>query len=169
MQTSLIAALCGTISFVVAFILGRWTSTASAARRRYSNDAGKPPLWLKNYKSNAYTKTIYEKIQKYFEESEPYLDPAIGIEKVARAVGTNKSYVAKAVKVYSGRNFCQFVNSYRVDHARKLFRENSTLRVNQLAARSGFNSATSFSIAFKIVTGMPPGEWCRRYKDGLRP
>lgn len=169
MQTSLIAALCATISFVVAFILGRWTSTASAARRRYSTDAGKPPIWLKTYKSNAYTRTIFEKVQAYFEDSKPYLRSSLSIEDVARAVGTNKSYVAKSIKVYTGRNFCQFVNSYRIDYAKALFKKDQKIRVNQMASDSGFNSATSFSLAFKLVTGMPPGEWCRRWKAGLRP
>lgn len=168
MQTSLIAAICAAITFVVAFILGRWTSTASAARRRYSTDAGKPPVWLKNYRSNAYTQTIFEKVQAHFEKSKPYLDSSLSIEDVARAVGTNKSYVAKSVRVYAGRNFCQFVNSYRIEHAKELFMQNPKIRVNQMASESGFNSATSFSLAFKIATGMPPGEWCRQWKAGLR-
>lgn len=168
MQTSLIAVLTGTISFVVAFILGRMTSTASVARRRFSNDAGKPPLWLKNYKSNAYIKTIYEKLLVYFERESPYLDSSLSIDEVARAIGTNRSYVAKAVKIYTGRNFCQFVNSYRIDHALALYKKDTSLRVNQLAGDSGFNSATSFSIAFKLVKGMPPGEWCRQCRASLR-
>ncbi|MBQ0096570.1 MAG: helix-turn-helix transcriptional regulator [Bacteroidales bacterium] len=168
MQTSIIAVLTGTISFLVAFFLGRLTSTASVARRRYSTDAGKPPLWLKNYKSNAYTRTIYERLLTYFEREKPYLDSSLSIDAVARTVGTNRTYIAKAVKVYTGRNFCQFVNFYRIEHAIALYENDTSLRVNQLAGDSGFNSATSFSIAFKLVKGMPPGEWCRRCKAGVR-
>ncbi|MCQ2166289.1 MAG: AraC family transcriptional regulator [Bacteroidales bacterium] len=168
MQTSIIAAVCAAVSFAIAFILGRWTSTESVARRRYTKDAGKPPMWLKNYKCNAYTRKIYESIITLFENEKPYLDSSLSIDDVARAVGTNRGYIAKAVKVYSGRNFCQFVNSYRIEYAKELFRNDRKIKVNQMASDSGFNSSTSFSIAFKMVHDIPPGEWCRQYKDKIK-
>ena len=159
-----IAIIAVVLFSAVAFIAGRWTSAASVAQRRYSRDAGKPPLWLKTYKSNGYTRTVYEKISNYFETEKPYLQCGLTIDDVAHELGTNKSYVAKAVRVYSGRNFCQYVNAYRVNYAISLFKKDPTLRMTELSSLSGFNSPTSFSIAFKVVKNMPPGEWLRRYK-----
>lgn len=169
MQTSLILTILSVVVLsVLAFCAGRITSTASVARRRYSQDAGKAPMWLKNYKSNGYTRTVYEKVLKHFKADKPFLNPELTVEDVARHIGTNKSYVAKALKIYSGRNFCQFVNSFRLEYAMEQFRLNPSLRVNEMGAMSGFNSPTSFSMSFKMLKGMPPGEWCRRYRLSLK-
>lgn len=168
MSTSLlIAILAVAVCSVAAFFAGRWTSTAYIAQRRYSRDVGKPPLWLKNYKDNGYTRTVFQKVSRYFDKEKPYLDSDLSLDDVARVVGTNRSYVARSVKVYTGRNFCQFVNHYRIKYMMDLFKADPSLRVNELSARSGFNSPTSFSIAFKLEQDMPPGEWCRRVRAGI--
>lgn len=163
-STIVFVAVAAVVSGVAAFIAGRWTSAASVAQKRYSKDAGKPPLWLKNYKSNEYTRTVYEKIVRLFEEEKPYLNPRLSEEDVSRHIGTNKGYVARAVKVYTGRNFCQFTNRYRVGYAEELSKSDPSLRVNELGFKSGFNSSTSFSVAFKMVKGVPPGEWLKQQK-----
>lgn len=167
MSTSLIAILAAVLCCAASFFLGRWTSTASVAQRRYERDAGKAPLWLKNYKVNGYTRDVYDKVCKYFDKEKPYVNPGLSLDDVAHSVGSNRLYVARAVKVYTGRNFCQFVNHYRIKYMMEQFKANPSLRVNELGARSGFNSPTSFSIAFKIEQGIPPGEWCRRVRAGV--
>lgn len=161
MSTSLIVAILAIVLLPAAFWAGRWTSAANVARRRYERDSGKAPLWLKNYKDNPYTCTIFERILRYFEKEQPYLNPDLSIVDVAREACTNKNYVARAIKVYTGRNFCQFVNSYRIDYAVALSRKEPDLKVSEISIRSGFNSPTAFSIAFKMIKGMPPGEWMR--------
>lgn len=165
MSTSLIVAILAIVLLPVAFMAGRWTSVANVARRRYERDAGKAPLWLRNYKDNPYSCLIFERILTYFDKEQPYLNPNLSIADVAKEVCTNRSYVAKAIKVYSGRNFCQFVNSYRVDYAVALSKKEPDLKVCELSFRSGFNSPTAFSIAFKLIRGMPPGEWLRCNKS----
>lgn len=167
MSTSLIAILAVAICSAVSFLAGRWTSTASVAQRRYGRDSGKAPLWLKNYKENGYTRNVFENLCRYFEKEHPYLNPNLSLDDVARELGTNRCYVARAVKVYTGRNFCQFVNHYRIKHMMDLFKSDPSLRVNELSVRSGFNSPTSLSIAFKLEQDIPPGEWCRRFRASL--
>lgn len=114
--------------------------------------------------SISYVNAIYEKLLKYFEKEKPYLNADLSINVVAKALLTNKMYVAKAIKTFASTNFPQFVNSYRIKYAIHLFQQDTSLRVGELAFRSGFNSTASFNIAFKTNMNMTPGEWCRRYK-----
>lgn len=114
--------------------------------------------------SLTYVSAIYDKLLKYFERDKPYLDAELSISDVAKALLTNKMYVAKAIKTFARTNYPQFVNSYRIRHAIQTFEKDTSLRVGELAFRSGFNSAASFNIAFKANMNMTPGEWCRRYK-----
>lgn len=109
-------------------------------------------------------KNLYDRILEYFLETKPYLDPNLTINDVVCVVFSNKLYISKAINRFTGRNFCQFVNYYRVVHAIELFREDNELKVQELALKSGFNSPVSFGMAFKLYMGEKPGDWCRREK-----
>ena len=166
MKTSLLMAVLAIISLSVGFIVGRRSYSWNLSEiLRFRQGSDKMPEWLKNYKENWYTRTIYDKVLAFFSKGEPFLNSYMSIVDVAQMVGANKVYVARAVKVYSGKNFCQFVNAYRIDYAIELNKREPDLKVCDLAYRSGFNSPTAFSIAFKIAKGVPPGEWMRRSKS----
>ena len=165
MKTSLLMAVAAIVFSVVAFIIGRRSlSWQFPLKLRSAHSSDRMPAWLKNYKENWYTRTIYDKVLAFFGKGEPFLNSYLSIMDVAEDLGTNKVYVARAIKVYSDKNFCQFVNAYRIDYAIALNKREPDLKVSDLAYRSGFNSPTAFSIAFKIAKGIPPGEWMRRSK-----
>ncbi len=107
-------------------------------------------------------KNIYDRIQEYFAESKPYLNNSLTINDVVEVVFSNKLYISRAISQFTGRNFCQFVNYYRVVHAIELFRNNTSLKVTELATLSGFNSSVSFGMAFRLYMGEKPGDWCRK-------
>ena len=112
-------------------------------------------------------KNIYDRVLDYFTECKPYLNPKLTINDVVEVVFSNKLYISKAISQCTGRNFCQFVNYYRVMHAVELFRSDTNLKVLELATKSGFNSVVSFGMAFRLYMGEKPGDWCRREKFRL--
>lgn len=113
-------------------------------------------------------KHVYVRMEDYFSRSKPYLDGSISIESVARHLYTNKVYVSRAVNKYSGLNFCQYVNRYRIYHAMELYRRNPALRMTELAQMSGFNSVASFNISFRAFMNESPGSWSRRFRLKLQ-
>lgn len=117
--------------------------------------------------SEALYKGIYARILEYFEAEKPYLKHDLTINDVVSVVFTNKLYISKAISQYAGRNFCQFVNYYRVLHAVELFREDTSLKIVDMATKSGFNSSVSFSMAFRLYMGEKPGDWCRKERSLL--
>lgn len=109
-------------------------------------------------------KELYDRITVLFEQEMPYLDGDLTISHVARELYTNKAYISRAVNEFTGKNFCQYVNHYRIMHAMKLFQENPCLRVSELAEMSGFHTQVSFNMAFRLVMEESPGEWCRKVR-----
>lgn len=112
-------------------------------------------------------KDIYDRLVEYFEKEKPFLRHDLTINEVARDIYSNKLYISRAVNHYTGRNFCQFVNYYRIMYAMEAFRSNPELKVTLLSAMSGFNSVVSFNMAFKLFMLANPGEWCRKERAKL--
>ena len=96
-----------------------------------------------------------------------YLNSSLTINDVVKVVFTNKLYISRAISQFTGRNFCQFVNYYRVTYSVRTFRDNPALKVAELALMSGFNSVVSFSMAFRLYMGESPSDWCRKERSRL--
>lgn len=109
---------------------------------------------------------VYERIVVLFEIEKPFLNSDLTINDIVKVVFTNKLYISKAISHYTGRNFCQFVNYYRVIHSMETFRKSPEMKVSELATSSGFNSVVSFSMAFRLFMNENPSDWCR--KERLR-
>lgn len=102
-----------------------------------------------------------------FEKEKLYMNVDIKIANVALMIGTNKTYLSRALNTRLSRNFCQFVNYYRVKEVCTLFLENPGAEMKELAEQCGFNSSSNFSIVFKYNTGFTPGDWSRMVKMKL--
>jgi AraC-like DNA-binding protein len=108
--------------------------------------------------------SIRARLCSLFESEKPYLSSDITITEISERLFTNKSYLSKVLNNAMNMNFNEFVNSYRVNEAMRLFIEDNSLSLKQLCEMSGFKHVSSFNNAFKLHTGNTPGEWCRRVK-----
>lgn len=117
-----------------------------------------------NIKIDHNYRAIYERIVVYFENEKPYLDPDLNVEDVARRALCNRLYVSRAISLFSGRNFCQYVNYYRVKHAVRVFEDDKELKLQQWAELAGFKTVACFSMAFRLYMNESPGDWSRRLK-----
>ena len=111
---------------------------------------------------------LYDKVCRYMTEHKPFLVDSFSLQDLANALYTNRVYLSKTINHYSGKNFRQYVNYYRVMYAMDLFRNNMSLRVSELSELSGFHSPTSFFQSFKKVMGEAPSEWCARVREKYR-
>ena len=108
---------------------------------------------------------LYDRCCRYMVERRPFLVDAFSLQDLARVMYTNKVYLSKTINRFSGRNFKQYVNYYRVMYSMELFRKNMGLRVGELALLSGFHSETAYLRNFKIVMGEQPSHWCARMRQ----
>lgn len=119
-------------------------------------------------RTSAGMQELFEKIRLHMETSKDYLHEGYTLQDLANAIYTNRSYVSKTINVLTGQNFRQFVNYYRVLHSLNLISANPHLRIEELATMSGFNSAVSFNMAFKLYQGETPGEMIQRARSKSR-
>ncbi len=110
---------------------------------------------------------IYDRVVAYFESERPYLNGDLTINDLVKVLYSNKLYISKAISHFTGRNFCQFVNYYRVIYSVERFRDNPELKVLELSNLCGFNSMVSYTMAFRLFMGETPSEWCRKEKSRI--
>lgn len=107
---------------------------------------------------------IIYNLMTLFEKEKLYRNLDVKIHDVARMIGTNKSYLSRALNTRLSKNFRQFVNYYRVKELCTLYLENPKSDMKALSEQCGFSSQSNLSIVFKYNTGHTPGDWCRMVK-----
>jgi len=95
-----------------------------------------------------------------------HLHGEISLEDVARAVHMNKhalcNFFARAV----GITVFELVRTMRIYCAVRLL-EATHMPVADLARAAGYDSVSSFSRAFKSVTGVSPRAWLRKHRSEI--
>lgn len=112
-------------------------------------------------------KDIYTRFNTIMENDKLFLDPDFDLNKACQVLTTNRTYLSRSIGRFARMNFKQYVNQWRVNYAVDLFKADPSLRVADLSQMSGFNIIPSFSIAFKTVMGIPPSDWCKKYRTEL--
>ncbi len=107
---------------------------------------------------------LYRRLKEYFDVNKPYLDKNLSIMGVSKALYTNKQYLSKSITMYTGKNFCQYVNAHRIRYSIQLFEENPELNVSDLADASGYNSVSSYSTSFRLFLNIAPRDWFKMAK-----
>jgi AraC-like DNA-binding protein len=102
------------------------------------------------------------KLKKLMEDDRVYLDENISLTSVSRLMGLSHHQLSQLLNEKYNMNFNTFVNSYRVDEARKLLIECPEKTVLAIAYESGFNSKSSFYDSFTRFTGLTPVEYRKK-------
>jgi len=100
-------------------------------------------------------KKYIEKLTLYMISEKPYLEPSLTINELAENIAVVPRYLSQAINEQLGRNFYDFVNSYRISDAKRMLLE-SDATVLEILYEVGFNSKSAFNLAFKTHTGMTP-------------
>lgn len=111
--------------------------------------------------SKAKMDELYEKLETYMIEKEPFLDENLTLTYLASELLTNKTYLSKTINTKSGMNFCQYVNRYRVNYAVGVMKKDKRVKVIEVAMVSGFHSVSTFNLAFRIYMKDTPSEYMR--------
>ena len=105
---------------------------------------------------------VYERVVSLMENKHAFLDAKYNLADMASSVYTNKTYLSKTINIFSGRNFSQFVNYYRIRYCVDLLRRDPHLRLTSAAMMSGFHSTVTFNMAFKLNMGETPSSFKER-------
>lgn len=102
---------------------------------------------------------LLPRVCQLMDEQQLFLQPDLKVSDVAAALSTNSRYVSECIKAEYNCSFIQFVNTYRVNYAKKLLLQQPDIKIVALATASGFSVESTFFRAFRSVTGMTPKEW----------
>ena len=102
---------------------------------------------------------LMERIRHTIEDKKMYLDSDLTLSSLAEELGMHRNYISACINSQQGCSFTQFVNRYRIAHAKQLMRQHPDTKLNHVAIKSGFSNETSFFRSFKAITGITPTEW----------
>ncbi|SEA28318.1 Helix-turn-helix domain-containing protein [Porphyromonadaceae bacterium KH3R12] len=95
------------------------------------------------------------------EEEKLFTNPELRITDIALMLGTNRTYISRIVNEEMKTNFCDWINSYRIDYAVNIMNdpEQNHLSALHISEMSGFSSVSVFYRTFKEKQGISPGKY----------
>lgn len=102
---------------------------------------------------------LLQRVCQLMEEQHLYLNSGLKLSDVATAAGCNRNVLSASINDLRHCSFSQFVNIYRVEHAKQLLLSNPNTRASEVWMESGFANETTFFRTFKAIAGMTPSEW----------
>lgn len=112
-------------------------------------------------------KIHYDKLVSHMEDNKAYLDPKLTINKLARELGLGEHALRALINQRLGyRNYTDFINQYRIAHAKSAFEdpEKAHIPILTIAMDSGYNSLSAFNRAFRLIEDETPSEFRKRQK-----
>jgi AraC-like DNA-binding protein len=105
---------------------------------------------------------LAESLKAYMEKEKPYTNADLDLRDLAAHLKVYPHYVTQVLNTLFNQNFYEFVNTYRVNEAKKQLEDSRRLTkvsILSIAYDCGFNSKSSFNRIFKQKTGMTPSEF----------
>ncbi len=103
----------------------------------------------------------FEKVDSHIIDRQRYLDPNLGLEDLANELDMSSTHLSKIINTYSDYNFSDYINSLRIQQAKKLLNDKSFCRytIVSIGLECGFNSKSTFYTAFKKFTSQTPSQY----------
>ncbi len=107
---------------------------------------------------------LLKSLQQCMEIKKPYLEPELNLRQLADLLSVKPKALSQVINEVLHQNFFEFVNSYRIEEAKRLLKNPADKKITVLEVlyESGFNSKSSFNTLFKKQTGLTPGEFKRK-------
>lgn len=125
-----------------------------------NNEEIKGKYWYSKL-SNFEARELMIQLDSYMKETQIYRRSGLTIKELASGIGLSERHLSQVINDVNGQNFYDFVNSYRVEHAKGLLMQNTNNRrtMFDIFWESGFNSKTTFNTSFKKFTRQTPTEY----------
>ncbi|WP_311886818.1 MULTISPECIES: helix-turn-helix domain-containing protein [unclassified Pseudomonas] len=128
--------------------------TASSSQRPAVSRLGLSPRQLS---------FMAEDLQQYFDKQQPYLDPELDLQRVAKECGYSRNQISYLLNQVLGQSFYRYVNQARLQHLlRSLDNATPPVRIDELAFAAGFNSLSAFYSCFRQHTGQSPKAYAKQ-------
>lgn len=106
---------------------------------------------------------LIAKLEKLMSEEQLYLNPEIALDDIATRLGSNRTYLSKAINQVYNTNFISYLNDLRIKDSIRIISQKESVRfsIEGIAKEVGFNNRITFISAFKKYTGVTPSFFIR--------
>ncbi len=120
--------------------------------------------YAKSSLSDQQADAILLKLTRLMEREKPHLEMGLTLPMLAKMLDVSPNHLSQVINGKLNKSFFDFVNSYRVEEAKRVLTapESDRFSILGIAMDAGFNSKSSFYSAFKKHTGMTPSQ----FKEG---
>ena len=102
---------------------------------------------------------LVNRLVALMEQERLYLEPELTVDQLARAARLPARQTSNIINRHFGVNFFEYVNNYRIEHAKTLLADGNGHSIIDISEMSGFNSKSAFNRFFKKITGSTPSEY----------
>ena len=97
-----------------------------------------------------------------------YRDSSLTVDRLAKRLKTNRTYLSEAINAHYNMNFSQWLNQWRIDEARKLLvsTDHQHYSIEGISQMVGFASISAFNSNFKRISGLTPSYYRKNASRG---
>jgi AraC-like DNA-binding protein len=103
-------------------------------------------------------------LKQIMNEQKPYLKMNFSLPLLAQLCKSNVHHVSQVINESFNKSFFEWVADYRIEEAKKLLKDQSHLKIEEIAEQVGYSAKSSFNTAFKRITGITPSEFRNEVK-----
>jgi AraC-like DNA-binding protein len=105
-------------------------------------------------------KKLAEDLELLMTREELYKESDLKLETLAEKLNSNRHFVSQVINQFYKTNFFDFINTRRVDEAKRLLVSGShEMNIIEIAYAVGYNNKVTFNTVFKRITGVTPSEY----------
>lgn len=110
---------------------------------------------------DSYKKVIFDNTEALIVEKKLFIEPRLTADSLANTVDVNAVKLTSIIKLFSDKNFSDYINEFRIEFAKELLVDEAykNYTITSIGLESGFNSKSSFYATFKKHTGLTPTEY----------
>ncbi|WP_299892070.1 AraC family transcriptional regulator [uncultured Lacinutrix sp.] len=124
------------------------------------SNIGSLEIEVKDYISEKHQQD-FNLINDYVLNNQKFLDSYLSMDNLSNELNMSTSHFSKIVNGLSGYNFSDYINSFRVEQAKKLLSDEAfdKYTIVAIGLECGFNSKSTFYNAFKKFTLQTPTQF----------
>lgn len=108
---------------------------------------------------------LFERVETMMQEQKIYRMKSLTRDSLAEMLGTNRTYLSRAINNMSGKSFSDYLNTWRIIEATSIMADTSTdIPLKQLADDLGYSSTSVFYRSFQKETGVTAGKYMKEVR-----
>jgi len=108
-----------------------------------------------------------DRLDVVMRQEQVYLQIDLTLPKLAEIVGCSVNHLSQVINAGFGMSFFDYLNQFRIEHAKRLFAESSGRgdAALDVAFAVGFSANSTFYTAFKRYVGETPAQYRRKHRQ----